>query len=66
MGIQNLEIWLFDDVSKIKNEHPILFRQSYQEANIFIDVAKEKMRRAEEIKEKQELERKSATKIQAW
>jgi len=41
-------------------------RQSYQEANIFIDVAKEKMRRAEEIKEKQELERKSATKIQAW
>jgi hypothetical protein len=52
--------------NKNEHEHLILFRQSYEEANIFIDVAKEKMRRAEEIKEKQELERKSATKIQAW
>ena len=64
-----MNFWFSDNfVSffKNKNEHLILFRQSYEEANIFIDVAKEKMRRAEEIKEKQELERKSATKIQAW
>ena len=58
--------WDLRLIFKNKNEHLILLRQSYQEANIFIDVAKEKMRRAEEIKEKQELERKSATKIQAW
>ena len=42
------------------------FRQSYDEAKEFIDIAKEKMRRAEEIKERKELERKSATKIQSW
>ena len=41
-------------------------RESYEEAKEFIDVAKEKMRRAEEIKERQELERRSATKIQSW
>ena len=44
----------------------ILLRKNYEEAKVFIDVTKEKMRRAEEIKERQELERKSATKIQSW
>ena len=38
----------------------------YTEAKEFIDIAREKLRKAEEIKQRQILETKSATKIQSW
>jgi capsule polysaccharide export protein KpsE/RkpR len=41
-------------------------KKSYEEAKIFIDEATEKMRRIEAIKQRQELEKSSATRIQAW
>ena len=60
------------ELQKLKNEREsdrqafLEAKEKYQEAKEYIDVAKEKIRKDEEIKERRALETKSAIKIQSW